>query len=81
MNAINIENLKKSYDGQINALSNISLSIPKGEIFGFLGPNGSGKTTTVRILNGVLSATSGHAEILGIPVGKIILRSIDYVEL
>lgn len=70
MNAINIENLKKSYDGQTNALNNISLSIPKGEIFGFLGPNGSGKTTTVRILNGVLSATSGHAEILGIPVGE-----------
>lgn len=35
MNAINIENLKKSYDGQTNALNNISLSIPKGEIFGF----------------------------------------------
>ncbi|SFA70962.1 ABC transporter ATP-binding protein [Clostridium frigidicarnis] len=70
MNAINIENIKKSYDGQINALNNISLSIPKGEIFGFLGPNGSGKTTTVRILNGILSATSGHAEILGMPVGK-----------
>ncbi|AZV58420.1 ABC transporter ATP-binding protein [Clostridium sp. AWRP] len=70
MNAINIKNLKKSYDGQINALNNISLSIPKGEIFGFLGPNGSGKTTTVRILNGILSATSGYAEILGIPVGK-----------
>lgn len=70
MNAINIENLKKSYDGQSNALNDISLSIKKGEIFGFLGPNGSGKTTTVRILNGILSATSGHAEILGIPVGK-----------
>ncbi|WP_297428055.1 ABC transporter ATP-binding protein [Clostridium sp.] len=70
MNAINIENLKKSYDGQINALNNISLSISKGEIFGFLGPNGSGKTTTVRILNGILSATSGYADILGIPVGK-----------
>jgi ABC-2 type transport system ATP-binding protein len=68
MNAINIENLKKSYDGQINALNNISLSIPKGEIFGFLGPNGSGKTTTVRILNGILTATSGCAEILGVPV-------------
>lgn len=68
MNAINIENLKKSYDGKVNALNNISLSIPKGEIFGFLGPNGSGKTTTVRVLNGILSATSGHAEILGIPV-------------
>lgn len=68
MNAINIENLNKSYDGKINALNDINLSIPKGEIFGFLGPNGSGKTTTVRILNGILSATSGHAEILGIPV-------------
>lgn len=68
MNAINIESLKKSFDGQTNALNNISLSIPKGEIFGFLGPNGSGKTTTVRILNGILSATSGHAEILGKPV-------------
>jgi ABC-2 type transport system ATP-binding protein len=70
MNAINIENLKKSYDGQINALNNISISIPKGEIFGFLGPNGSGKTTTVRILNGILSATSGYCEILGIPVSE-----------
>lgn len=68
MNAINIEKLKKSYDGNTNALNNISLSIPKGEIFGFLGPNGSGKTTTVRILNGILSATSGTAEILGRPV-------------
>ena len=68
MNAINISNLKKSYDGKTNALNNISLSIPKGEIFGFLGPNGSGKTTTVRVLNGILSSTSGHAEILGKPV-------------
>jgi len=65
MNAINISNLGKSFDGQTNVLNNISLSIPRGEIFGFLGPNGSGKTTTVRILNGILSATSGHAEILG----------------
>ena len=68
MNAINIENLRKSFDGQTNALNNINLSIPRGEIFGFLGPNGSGKTTTVRILNGILSATSGHAEILGKPI-------------
>lgn len=65
MNAISIDNLRKSFDGQTDALNNINLSIPRGEIFGFLGPNGSGKTTTVRILNGILSATSGHAEILG----------------
>ncbi|MEQ8155065.1 MAG: ABC transporter ATP-binding protein [Clostridiaceae bacterium] len=68
MNAINIENLSKSYDGHTNALNNISLSIPRGEIFGFLGPNGSGKTTAVRVLNGILSVTSGRAEILGKPV-------------
>lgn len=65
MNAINVVNLTKSYDGSINVLDNIDLSIPKGEIFGFLGPNGSGKTTTVRILNGILSTTKGHAEIMG----------------
>ena len=68
MDAIYIENLKKSYGGPTNAINDINLRIPKGEIFGFLGPNGSGKTTTVRVLNGILSATSGHAEILGIPV-------------
>lgn len=68
MNAINISNLTKSYDEKSIALNNISLSIPKGEIFGFLGPNGSGKTTTVRILNGILSPTSGYAEILGKPL-------------
>lgn len=64
MNAININNLTKSYDGSNKVLDNISFSIPKGEIFGFLGPNGSGKTTTVRILNGILTPSSGSAEIL-----------------
>ncbi len=70
MNAINIENLKKSYGGKTNAINGISFSIPKGEIFGFLGPNGSGKTTTVRVLNGILSPTSGHAEIFGKSVNE-----------
>jgi ABC-2 type transport system ATP-binding protein len=65
MLAVNIENLSKSYDGTSMALENISINIPKGEIFGFLGPNGSGKTTTVRILNGILTPTSGRAAILG----------------
>lgn len=68
MDAISMDNLTKSYDGQTNALNKVSLKLPKGEIFGLLGPNGSGKTTAVRILNGVLSATSGNAKILGCPV-------------
>lgn len=64
MNAIDIINLTKSYNSSEKALNNISFSIPRGEIFGFLGPNGSGKTTTVRILNGILSPTSGNIKIL-----------------
>lgn len=70
MDAIYIENLIKSYDGSTNALNDISIGIPRGEIFGFLGPNGSGKTTTVRILNGILLPTSGYAEILGKSIVK-----------
>lgn len=65
MEAINIHGLSKSYDGQIFALKNIDFSIPQGEIFGFLGPNGSGKTTTVRLLNGILAPTSGEAFVMG----------------
>ena len=69
MDAISIEGLRKSYDGKEIVLNDINLKVKSGEIFGFLGPNGSGKTTTVRILNGILSPTEGKASILGIPVG------------
>ena len=65
MNAIEISNLSKSYAGNQYALNNINFSIPGGEIFGFLGPNGSGKTTTIRLLNGILAPTSGNATVLG----------------
>ncbi|WP_027625485.1 ABC transporter ATP-binding protein [Clostridium lundense] len=65
MKAIIVENLSKSYDGINKVVDNISFSIEKGAIIGFLGPNGSGKTTTVRMLNGVLTPTAGKAEILG----------------
>jgi ABC-2 type transport system ATP-binding protein len=63
MNAINVNKLYKSYNGIDNAIEDITFSIPAGEIFGFLGPNGSGKTTTVRILNGILKQTSGSANL------------------
>ena len=65
MNAIEISNLSKSYTSNQYALNNINFSIPGGEIFGFLGPNGSGKTTTIRLLNGILAPTSGNATVLG----------------
>ena len=59
--------LSKSF-GETRVLDNISFSIPQGSIFGLLGPNGSGKTTTVRILNGLLRPDSGSATISGIAV-------------
>lgn len=69
MDVIEIMDLTKSYDNKLNAVDSISLNIGKGEIFGFLGPNGSGKTTTVRLLNGILTPTSGSARILGMDIG------------
>lgn len=70
MKGIYVENLTKTYDGIYNALNNISFQLSEGEIMGFLGPNGSGKTTTVRILNGVLKPTSGNGQILGRDIVK-----------
>jgi ABC-2 type transport system ATP-binding protein len=49
----------------VRAIDNLSIDVPRGIIFGFLGPNGSGKTTTIRVLLGLLEPTSGKAEVLG----------------
>ena len=64
MTAIETRDLTKSF-GPVQAVHNLNLNITRGEIFGFFGPNGSGKTTTVRLLNGILTPTSGSARILG----------------
>ena len=55
---LSINNLTKYY-GKLKALDNLSLEVYPGEILGFLGPNGSGKTTTLGILLGILEASSG----------------------
>jgi len=65
MNAIETYQLKKSYDGSKFALDEASFEIEQGEIFGFLGPNGSGKTTMVRLLNGILVPSDGSAAVMG----------------
>jgi ABC-2 type transport system ATP-binding protein len=62
--AIDAEGLTKSF-GNLVAVKNLSLQVPKGEIFGFLGPNGSGKTTTIRMLCGLLTPDAGHGTCLG----------------
>ena len=62
--SIVISNLRKNFKGK-TALQDINLSINGGEIFGFLGPSGAGKTTTINILTGQLSPDEGTAKILG----------------
>jgi ABC-2 type transport system ATP-binding protein len=57
-------------DGEVRALDGVSLHVPTGEVFGLLGPNGSGKTTMVRILSTILSPTSGSATVNGFDVVK-----------
>jgi len=67
LNAIVAGSLDKLYANGVHALKGISLEIEAGQIYGFLGPNGSGKTTTVRLLNGTLTPTGGRALVLGLP--------------
>ncbi len=62
--AIEIQNLTKRY-GKARGVDDLSFSISKGEVFGYLGPNGSGKTTTIRCLMGMLRPTSGDCFVLG----------------
>ncbi len=61
---IEVEGLTKSF-GDLVAVKGIDLRVPEGEIFGFLGPNGSGKTTTIRMISGLLTPDSGHGTCLG----------------
>ena len=62
--AVCAENLTKDF-GNFRAVDHITFDVPRGQIFGFLGPNGSGKTTTIRMLLGLLRPTDGTAEVLG----------------
>jgi ABC-2 type transport system ATP-binding protein len=63
--AIQCRDLRKTYDGMVEAVRGLNLEIHTGECFGLLGPNGAGKTTTIEILEGLLEPTSGEVSILG----------------
>ena len=64
MNSIEVINLTKRF-GKFTAVDNISFNVGKGEVFGFLGANGSGKSTTIRMLCGIIVPTSGEATVNG----------------
>jgi ABC-2 type transport system ATP-binding protein len=67
--AIQARGLLKRF-GDFTAVSGIDFNVRHGEIFGFLGPNGSGKTTTIRMMLGLLRPTGGTVEVLGVPVAR-----------
>jgi ABC-type multidrug transport system ATPase subunit len=67
--AISAEHLVRRF-GNFTAVNDVSFRVEKGEIFGFLGPNGSGKTTVIKMLTGLLPLSGGEASVLGIDVRK-----------
>jgi ABC-2 type transport system ATP-binding protein len=67
MNAIQTNQLTRSF-GTLKAVDRLTLSVPRGTVFGFLGPNGSGKTTTIRLLLGLLDPDGGQAQVLGFDI-------------
>ena len=60
MQALSIKNLKKIYDGQLEALKGIDLSVEEGDFFALLGPNGAGKTTTIGIISSLVTVSYTH---------------------
>ncbi|MGA5703975.1 ATP-binding cassette domain-containing protein [Peterkaempfera bronchialis] len=65
---IRTRGLTKRFRGGQLAVDGLDLTVPRGSVFGFLGPNGSGKTTTIRMLMGLIAPTSGAASVLGSPM-------------
>jgi ABC-2 type transport system ATP-binding protein len=67
MHAVEIENVSKSF-GPVRAVADLSLAVPKGSIYGFIGPNGSGKTTTLRMILDIFRPDIGTIRVLGAPL-------------
>ncbi|HBN30705.1 MAG TPA: multidrug ABC transporter ATP-binding protein [Rhodobacteraceae bacterium] len=81
MNAIDVHGLVKRY-GTATVVDNVSMTVERGEISGFLGPNGSGKTTTIRVMCGLLTPDAGHGTVLGFDLLKDqlkIKREVGYM--
>ncbi len=70
MDEIYVKNLRKTYDNIKYAIDDISFNVKKGEIYGLLGKNGAGKSTTIKILSTLIKKTSGDVKIFGLDIGK-----------
>ena len=81
MNVIEVRDLTRTF-GAFVAVDHLSFDVRKGEIFGFLGSNGAGKSTTIRMLCGLLAPTGGAATVAGIDDGRdpeAVKRRIGYM--
>ncbi|MBN8585203.1 MAG: ABC transporter ATP-binding protein [Ignavibacteria bacterium] len=81
MNSIKVNNLIKKY-GKFTSVDNISFEVKEGEVFGFLGANGAGKSTTIKMLCAILEPTSGDALVAGYSINKepdLVKRNIGYM--
>ncbi|MEP7118270.1 MAG: ATP-binding cassette domain-containing protein, partial [Acidobacteriota bacterium] len=79
--AIDVRELTRKF-GQFTAVDHLSFQVQKGEVFGFLGANGAGKSTTIRMLCGLLAPTSGTAIVGGVDVAtdpEGVKRTIGYM--
>lgn len=80
MEAIQVQDVHKTYRGKVHALRGVSLDVMEGEIFGLLGPNGAGKSTLVKILMTVIHASNISGTMLGKPIGdRVTLRDVGYL--
>jgi len=77
-NAVHIHELTKTF-GSTVAVNDLSLEVPVGSVYGFIGPNGSGKTTTLRMIMNILYPDSGRIDILGEPMNDTIADMIGYM--
>ncbi|MFC2000290.1 ABC transporter ATP-binding protein [Chloroflexota bacterium] len=75
---IEVEGLTKTF-GTRTVVNNVSFDVKRGEMFGYLGPNGSGKTTTIRMALGIIRPDSGSVNILGSPLDRSVLSGIGYL--
>jgi ABC-type multidrug transport system ATPase subunit len=76
--AVRTSALTRTFGRQV-AVDNLDLQVPTGAIYGFLGPNGSGKTTTIRMLLGLLAADHGEIDVLGAPIPSSIASVLPRV--
>ena len=79
--AIDVKGLTKRFGGKV-AVDHVDIAVPRGQVWGFLGPNGSGKTTTIRMLCGLLTADEGEGVCLGMNIrteAEAIKRRVGYM--